>query len=599
MKFQLSNIAIVIVILSCFAIDLSLKNWEKQDRVIEWDVHWYYGYLPAAFIYNDITISKSDYKFGDHYYLIWPVFTEDGKKVIKTTMGLAMLYAPFFFVAHTYALLSDYPPNGFSEPYKVFLLLSAIFYLLIGLDFLKKTLRHFKFRDATIAITILLIGLGTNLLCYASQSAPMSHVYNFCLFSIFIYYTIKWYELPNIKNTLIIGFVIGLIALIRPSNLVLALFFILYGISNISDFKYRFLFFKKKFPLLLLMALPFLLVWIPQFIYWKIATGHFICYSYGDERFFFNRPQIINGLFSFRKGWLTYTPMMSFALIGIFFLKDNLKKIQFGIILFLTVNIYVIFSWWCWWYGGTYGQRSMIESYALLAIPLASFIKTVSEKKWYVNALFYSIAIFFIWLNIFQTYQFENFSLHWEAMSKELYFKQFGKLDKIKDYDKYLSFPDYEDAKTGGHQINIDKNGLKSSVALSMKVESEKPVNLKAANGKYVCADKTINNLVIANRDNAYQWETFTLVMFENNKCALRTYENKFFSAEIKHENEIIATRTTVADWETFTLVNIDKDIVAFKAANGKYLSMDEKTMKLFATADTIGMNEKFILIWK
>ena len=162
-----------------------------------------------------------------------------------------------------------------------------------------------------------------------------------------------------------------------------------------------------------------------------------------------NAPKIIDGLFSFRKGWLIYTPMMAFALVGIFMLKGALKKTQLPIILFFIINLYITFSWWCWWYGGSFGQRSLVESYALLAIPFTSFIKYVSEKKWYTNLIFYSITLFFIWLNLFQTLQFENMVLHYDGMTKELYFKQFGKLDKIKDFDTYVVSPDYEKALKG------------------------------------------------------------------------------------------------------------------------------------------------------
>lgn len=449
MKLKLSSVAILIVVLACLTIDMGFKNWEKQQRVIEWDIHSYYAYLPAGWIYKDIHLTKSDYRFDEHYWLFWPNQTKEGKNVIKTTMGMAILYAPFFVVAHTITNLSDYPENGISEPYKFLLLMSTLFYLFVGLDFLKKILEHYKFSDFHTSVTILLIGLGTNLTAYASQSAPMSHVYSFCLFAAFIYYTIKWHEFQTLKNTLIIGFLIGIISLIRPSNIIIMLFFALYNITSLYDFKERILLFKKTFPLLLLMLFAFFIVWVPQLIYWKISSGSYFYYSYPDERFFFNDPKIMKGLFGFRKGWLIYTPMMAFALAGIFALKGTSKKIRLPIVLFFIVNIYITFSWWCWWYGGSFGQRGLIESYALLAIPFASFVKYVSEKRWYYNAVFYCTAVFFVWLNLFQTLQFENMSLHYDGMTRVLYFKQFGKLDKIDDFASYVSSLDYEEAKKG------------------------------------------------------------------------------------------------------------------------------------------------------
>lgn len=440
-----SNSAILLIIIACISVDVSLKNWTKLQRVIEYDVHHYYAYLPAVFIYEDIKLNKSSYQFEDDYYPFWTAKTDNGSNVVKTSMGLAFLYAPFFFVAHGYALLSDYPANGFSEPYKVFLLVSALFYLCIGLLYIKKILLHYQFSDTTIAITLLLLGLGTNLFCYASQSAPMGHVYSFSLFAIFFYYTIKWHEHTTFKNTIIIGFALGLISLIRPSNLLIVVFFAFYNTNTIKELLQK----LRHFNHYLLMLICIILFWLPQLVYWKITTGNLFYYSYPDETFFFNDPKIWDGLFSFRKGWLIYTPIMTFSLAGIFLLRDNFKKIGLALIAFLLLNSYVVFSWWCWWYGGGFGQRALVDSYPLLCIPLASFITYILQKKYYVQIIFSAVALFFIWLNILQTYQFEVGICHWEGMTKELYFKEFGKLHKIDDFDQYVSWPNYEEAKKG------------------------------------------------------------------------------------------------------------------------------------------------------
>jgi hypothetical protein len=124
-------------------------------------------------------------------------------------------------------------------------------------------------------------------------------------------------------------------------------------------------------------------------------------------------------------------------------------------------------------------------------------------------------------------------------------------------------------------------------------------VNIKAANQKYVCADLSQNNLVVANRDDASAWETFIIVNLENNKCAIRSFNFRFLCPELNHQNEITATRDKIAGWETFTLVKLDSNYVAFKAANEKYLSVDEKSFQLFARSDSIGRKERFELIIK
>ena len=605
MKFNFSSLAIGIVAFASLLIDFSLKNWEKEERVIEWDVHSYYEYLPALFIYDDIKFEKSDYRLSDTRYLFWPVFTDDGRKVIKMTMGTAFFYAPFFFTAHAYASLTDYPEDGFSEPYKLFLLLSTIFYLIIGLGFVKKILTHYNFSDKIIGTVILLIGLGTNMLCYASQSAPMSHVYSFCAFSAFIYFTIRWYGEQSVKNTLAIGLLFGLISLIRPTNAVLGVFFILYGISTYPELKERLNLFLKKYYLILIMACCTFLVWLPQFIYWKTATGHFLSYSYGEEGFFFSHPRILEGLFSWRKGWLLYTPMMAFALIGLFFLKEEVKKLRIAIIVFMAANIYIIFSWWCWWYGGTLGQRSFIESYGLLAIPFAALLQSLSDTKMIYRILFYSAAAFFCWLNIFQTYQFEFHALHYDSMSRGLYFKQFAKMDSIPDFDPLINWANYKEAMKGNdcetrsNDAGQGQNNTPPALVSERKELGRKTIQLRAANGKFVCADQGAKDIVIANRDSAQGWETFTLVLFENNECAIISHRDKFFTVEREQGDELSATRDNISKLGIFIVEDLGNRQVTFKAANGKYVSLDQPARKLVASSESVGKNEKFEMIQK
>ncbi len=612
MKVSFSSLAIFIVAAACLLVDFSLKLWEEEERVIEWDVHSYYEYLPAYFIFDDIKFEKSDYRIGDHRHLFWPVYTDDGRKVIKMTMGTSYFYAPFFFVAHAYASVTNYAEDGFSEPYKLLLLLSTIFYLIIGLDFVRKILLRLNFSDAVIGITILLLGLGTNILCYASQSAPMSHIYSFCLFAAFIFYTIKWYEKPNWKLAILLGILFGWITLIRPTNSVIGIFFMLYGTSNLQELKNRISFFLKQWPSLILITIFSFLMLIPQLLYWKHVTGGYISYSYGEEGFFFSHPRILEGLFSWRKGWLVYTPLMAFALIGIFFLKDELKKFKAAIIVFMLCNIYIIFSWWCWWYGGTLGQRSLIESYALLSIPLAAIIQKVQSStrpatlpfwgRWR-GWLFCFVAVFFIWLNIFQTYQFEFHALHHDGMNKELYFKQFGKMGRIQGFDNMVHWPSYAEA-VKGHDCETRPTDNKEAqrraplnIATDKKEVGRKNIQLKTVNGRFLCADEAAKDIIIANRDSAQGWETFTLVIFENKECAIVSHRNKFFTVEKDQHNELSATQDNISKLGTFLIEELDNNQVALKAANGKYLTVDEKSMKIFAKSDRVGEQEKFEMV--
>ena len=54
-------VMILLVFISAYTI-FNMKHWNKPDRIIVWDVISYYGYLPATFIYDDVTLKNPNEK---------------------------------------------------------------------------------------------------------------------------------------------------------------------------------------------------------------------------------------------------------------------------------------------------------------------------------------------------------------------------------------------------------------------------------------------------------------------------------------------------------------------------------------------------------
>ena len=443
------RIASLFVCIVALIIIFSTADWKKDGEIINHDVKHYYAYLPALFIHKDIKIQYSTYYDKKETYYYWTEPGPNDSRVFKTSCGVAYLYAPFFFAADFYAnfFQTTYLKNGYSAPYKLALQLAAVVYLFIGLFFLEKILKRLNFSSHTITVTLLLIGLGTNLLCYSSFNGPLSHVFSFALFSLFTYLSMLWYDKPNLKYSIFIGLTLGLIALIRPTNIIVGLIFLLYGVNSLSDFISRIKFLFSKPMLLITMLISFMPWWIPQFIYWKYVTGFWLYYPYGEEGFFWLHPKFYHGLVGFRKGWLIYTPLMVLAVVGLFLMKKRVASLSVSLPLFTFINMYIMFSWWCWWYGGSYGMRPMIDSYALLAIPFAITTEKILSSALWKKIVLLLCGLFFIWLNIFQTFQYRAQVLHYDSMNQRLYFKQFGKMERVPDFWENISPPDYEKAR--------------------------------------------------------------------------------------------------------------------------------------------------------
>lgn len=449
--------SIGIIVLSIIFINLNRKYWDDPNRVMIHDVASYYVYLPALFIHNDLSFdfTKNDY---DVNIKRCRLYHHPGRKpVIQTTMGLSVLYAPFFLVAHLLASPLGFESDGYSLPYRVALIFSSLFYLIIGLFFLRKILLRY-FNPGLTALTIILVVTGTNLLHYASQEGPMSHSYNFTLIAVFLYLVIRWYEKPSIRITLITGFIAGLITLIRPTNILVLLLLIFWHIKSWKEFVDRFFFFLRHYKLMLLMAVVFFLVWLPQLIYWHYATGFFFYFSYGvyGEGFFFNNPQVLDQLFSYRKGWFVYTPVMFFSCIGVFFLfRSSRSGFFIPVVIYMTATVYVLSSWWNWWFGGSFGLRSYIDTYAVMAVPLAAIIEKGMTGKKSLRIVTSVLIILLTGLNLFQTWQYHKGIIHYEGMTKKAYWALFGRTTYHPDFWSLIEIPDHEMAVRGIYKTKL------------------------------------------------------------------------------------------------------------------------------------------------
>lgn len=369
------------------------------EATISWDVSGYYWYLPSLFIYKDLKqLSFSD-SVRDKYACSPDnqqiTFLPDGRKVLKYSSGMACQYLPFFLIAHTTAKWFGYPQDGFSTPYQLSIHMGALCMLLLGLWFLRKVLLRY-FEDATVAWTLFFLIMGTNYLNYAAIDVGMSHAWLFAWYCILFYLSDRYYQAPTIKRAMLIGFVCGLMALTRPTELLVLIIPLGWGMTSLQwkFIQRRFLFYKQQWKSLILAGVTMVCVGSIQLIYWKYATGSWLVYSYGGQEFSWKHPHFADYIFSFRCGWLIYTPLMLLPFFGIPILIK--RKIQtFPILIFVFCYTWTVCAWDIWWYGG----RAMIQGYVAYMFPLAALIEFVRSRNW-AKIIFFPLAFFFSYLNI-------------------------------------------------------------------------------------------------------------------------------------------------------------------------------------------------------
>ena len=458
LKHKQSKIALIIILVSVAWTNLNLADWNNPTRVIFYDIKVYYAYLPAAIIHGDLDFefaSQNHKKYSSKLYLGGG---PDNKTLLQFTYGMALMYSPFFLVAHAITSHMEIPyvgyqADGYTVPYRIALIISGLAYLALGLYFLRKTLLRY-FSESVTAITLLAVALGTNIFYYATTEVTMSHVYSFSLIAVFIYYAVRWSEKPDIKSTLVLGLLTGVITLIRPNNAIIVLFLLFYGVTNWKSLYNRLSQLLRSYWHISLMIIVFLLIWVPQFLYWKHVTGEYFFYSYKDQTFFFDNPQVLYSLFSFRKGLLVYIPILVFAFLGLPFMYKRCRELFTPTLFFTIINIYILSSWCFWWFGGSYGPRSYIDSYIILAFPFAAFTSLVLDRKWYIKVPCVLVLVTLIVHGLFQTLQYRYGAIHYIAMTKEAYRDSFLRLHPSKEYKRLLLFPNYDEARKGIYYQN-------------------------------------------------------------------------------------------------------------------------------------------------
>jgi hypothetical protein len=405
-----------------------VRTTQTARHALTWDVFGYYLYLPATFIHDDPGLKDHAWldevmaKHDPSSTLYQLVDGPDGARVIKYSSGMAVAYAPWFFIAHVFAEPMGYDADGFSPPYQYAVTYGTLLWVLLGLFLFRRMLLHF-FSDGWTAVLGVLIVLGTNYLHLAALDGTLlTHPFLFTLYAGLLLATIRWHEQPTWKSALAIGACAGWITLVRPSEGVCVLIPLLW--MGPEGFLAKWKLILAQWKHLAALVVAFVVLASPQLLYWKVVTGQWLFYSYINpgEGFDFASPHLSDYLFSFRKGWFVYTPLALLMVLGLAVLWRRARQLFWPITIFLIMDLYIVSSWTNWWYaGGSFSARSMVPAFVLLALSLGYALSGAWKK------VLFPIAVLLTVLNLFQTWQWNHGIISKERMTGAYYAAVFGR----------------------------------------------------------------------------------------------------------------------------------------------------------------------------
>ncbi len=461
----------------------ALLLWRALSSPLGASLHWdgagYYFYLPATFIYDDLALEdrswfeamREKYDLSGTLYQVHSMPDRPGH-VNQYSSGIAILIAPAFFVAHALAKPLGFEADGFSPIYQCSVSIWSLALAVLGIFMLRRMLLRF-FTDGITAWILLLLIACTNYLVQIPGTLVSPHNYLLLLFAIYLTAVHDWHATFQRKHFYIAVACGAMAGLIRPTEL--TWFFILpfWGSRSVGEM-WRGVgqwFSVHRAMTLRAIALALLII-SPQVIYWLIATGKPLYMSYANPRegLDLTSPHTIDFLFSFRKGWFIYTPLAIVAVLGFLPMRKLRPEWMWAVFGFFLINLYLVSSWTTWWYAQCFGQRVMIHSFPLLAIPLGFALTWVRDAgKWRmpsvaVIALFAAVTIFFQW-------QYSHGILHGDRMTRDYFFSVLGKTSITEeDTDKLLIERPYD-----GSMLFLQKEKyrlVKSADVLSQVDES-------------------------------------------------------------------------------------------------------------------------------
>lgn len=356
----MNKISYLLCFCGIFCFIIFLAHLFITGNAVYGDGRYYYSTTRSLVIDKNL-----EYSNEYNYYKISEFKTPTGYWANKYAPGASIFWVPTFFIIHLFV-----QNDGFSLPYQITTGLTTIIFTMIGLYFLYQTLvLYFSPRVSWFAVLITLF--GTNLFYYSAFDVINSHGISFAFSSLYFYLL---FNKSLSKKWFLLGLVIGIAALIRTQDVILALPAVIFLIlENKSK--------AVKLKALILFILGSFITFIPQIYFWLRIYGTFYKSPYLNEieGFAFLKPQIFGVLFNNDSGLVVWTPIVFLGILGLFIIRN--LKIKNLFLFTVLAEFYLIASWSSWNQGGSFGTRMLISVLPLVAFGFAQLLNNLKDAR--------------------------------------------------------------------------------------------------------------------------------------------------------------------------------------------------------------------------
>jgi len=375
-----------------FLLTLPFVNpWVRGDGV------GYYAYLRSALIDHDLNF-ENDYLAGNQTFvmarvdaqghLLREMYTKTGHVENHFSVGPAILWAPVLVPVHLAVLFLDrfgahIPADGYSRPYVLAMGLTTAFYGFLSL-FLAFRMARKYFEPQWAILATIGIWLASSLPVYMYFNPSWSHAFSAFSVSLFLWYWDRTKLQRTPAQWAALGVFAGLMGNVYYPNVILLIFpglEILYLVRAGSHAPNQTIApLAKLASCSALFGAMFVLSLLPTFVTRQIIYGS--PFETGYPRIWtwnWTSPAFLRVLFSADHGMLSWTPILSLAIIGLFFLAKRNLLLGTGSILTFLAYYYFIASYPDWDGLSSYGNRFFLSLTPVFILGLAALLGAFSE----------------------------------------------------------------------------------------------------------------------------------------------------------------------------------------------------------------------------
>ncbi len=389
-----------------------MNPWVRGDGV------GYYAYLRAPIIEHSLNF-ENDYRSANPSFR-GPRLDENGnlKSQFRTptghlenhfTVGPAILWSPFFLVAHAGVLLarasgSSVAADGFSTPYRLAMAFATALYGFFSLFLAFRLARQYVDEWCAFLATVA-IWWGSSLPVYMYFNPSWSHALSAFIVAFFLWY---WHETRAQRSTLqwlLLGVCTGLMLDVYYPN---AMVLIVLPLEAARQYRaaFRDSIGSPRFARLLGNHLLFLfaaiLCFLPTLIVHRIIYGDALESGYVPLRdWLWRSPALFAVLFSTDHGLLAWTPILILSLLGLAIFCRRAPAVA-GSFAAAALAFYLFIACYPDWAGiSSYGNRFFVSITILFVVGLAVFLDAVVRlfpaRRVALLAAGLVLAAFIIW----------------------------------------------------------------------------------------------------------------------------------------------------------------------------------------------------------